>query len=76
MMQTIDQLATISDVEQLWQELVDSANIDEIMQGGEGKMERLQIIRGNQRIEIIRVWRNDQPAIAPVEQVKTLAARW
>ena len=76
MMQTIDQLATIAEAEQLWQQFVDSANIDEIMQGGEGKMERLQIIRGNQRIEIIRVWRNDRPSIAKAAQVQSLAARW
>lgn len=76
MMQTIDQLATISDVEQLWQELVDSANIDEVMEDGGNKMERLQIIRGNQRIEIVRVWRNDRPSIAKAAQVQSLAARW
>lgn len=57
MVQTIEQLATISEVELLWRQLCDAANVHEIMSERGNKLERLQIERGSERIEIVRIWR-------------------
>lgn len=59
MVQTIEQLASISDVESLWRQLCDAANVHEIRAERGNKLERLQIERGSERIEIVRIWRGN-----------------
>jgi len=64
-MMTIDQLATIIEVESLWRQLCNAANVHEIRAERGNKLERLQIERGSERIEIVRIWRGDSNGTNP-----------
>lgn len=50
-------MATITDVELLWRQLCEAATLHEILAERGNKLERLQIIRDGQTVEILRVWR-------------------